>query len=262
MSKYQHMTTTKKLSIVIFLLFFRIGFSQNITTDRPDQTESSVTVGKNNFQIESGVLFEKSDDNRINSTFNPSMLLRYGFSKGIELRFVSQYESTKLALEGRDINYSGLNDLEIGAKVQLYKKEEVTTEIAFLSHIILPSGNSNLTTEKVGVINKLAISHAISDRVGLGYNIGYDYVSNQSLLTYSLALGISLSDRLSFYTEPYGSWGESNTFESNFNTGFTYLVHKNFQLDASYGVGINNDMQYVSMGFSWKIPGFLIKNKL
>ena len=255
------MTTSKKLLIAIFLLFFYKGFSQNIVTDRPDQTESSVTVGENNFQIESGLLFKKSKDNSVNSFFGPSTLLRYGISKGIELRFVSQYESTKFELEGGNIDYSGFNDLEIGVKFQVYKKEKVNTEIAFLSHVIIPTANTDLTTEKMGVINKLAISHAISNKIGLGYNLGYDYISKQSSLTYSLALGISLSDKLSFYAEPYGFWGELNTFESNFNAGFTYLVNSNFQLDASFGTGLNNDMQYVSTGFSWKIPSFLAHNK-
>lgn len=255
------MTISKKLLIVIFLLFYCNGFSQNIITDRPDQTESSVTVGKNNFQIESGVLFEKSNNNSVDSFFGPSTLLRYGISNGIELRFVSQYESTKLELEGGNINYSGFNDLEIGVKFQVYKKENVNTEIAFLSHVIIPTANTDLTTEKMGVITKLAISHAISNKVGLGYNLGYDYISKESSLTYSLVLGISLSDKLGFYAEPYGSLGESNIFESNFNAGFTYLVNSNFQLDTSFGVGLNNDMQYVSTGFSWKIPTFLTHNK-
>tara|TARA_R110001583_G_scaffold160872_1_gene312746 strand:- start:15698 stop:16477 length:780 start_codon:yes stop_codon:yes gene_type:complete len=254
-------TTTKRLLFITALFYYSFIFSQEIVTDRPDQTESSVTVGKNNFQIESGVLFEKSNDNSVNRFFGPSTLLRYGISKGIELRFVSQYESTKIEFEGGEIDYLGFNDLEIGVKFQVFKKEKVNTEIAFLSHVIIPTANKNLTNEKIGVINKLAISHTISKKIGLGYNLGYDYISKQSSLTYSLALGISLSDKLSFYAEPYGAWGESNTFESNFDTGLTFLVNSNFQLDASFGTGLNNDMQYVSTGFSWRIANIFNINK-
>ena len=253
------MVISKNIILVSFLLLMSKIFSQGIVTDRPDQTESSITVGKNNFQIESGGMYQKSDNS--NSFFGPSTLLRYGITNGIELRFVTQYEFTKIVLDGGEIKYSGFNDLEFGAKIQLLKKETKNTEIAFLSHVIIPTAKENLMSNRVGVVNKLAISHVIFDKIGLGYNIGYDYVGRQSSLTYSLALGFQLSNSLGFYIEPYGEWGESNNFESNFDVGFTYLVNDNFQLDASYGVGLNNDMQYLSVGFSWRFQRFLVKKK-
>ncbi len=253
------MVVSKNIILIGFLLLMSKTFSQEIVTDRPDQTESSVTVGKNDFQIESGVLYKKSDNSI--SFFGPSTLLRYGFTNGVELRFVSQSESTKIGLEGGDISYSGFNDLEFGAKIQLLKKETINTEMAFLSHVIIPTAKENLTSNRVGVVNKLSISHEISDKIGLGYNIGYDYVGQQNSLTYSAALGFQLSNSIGFYVEPYGEWGESNNFESNFDVGFSYFVNDNFQLDASYGVGLNNDMQYLSVGFSWRIQHFLVKKK-
>ncbi|MFO7673655.1 MAG: transporter [Lutibacter sp.] len=253
------MVISKNIILVSFLVLIPKAFSQEIITDRPDQTESSVTVGKNNFQIESGVLYQKIDNS--NSFIGPSTLLRYGITNGIELRFVSQYETTKIGLDVGDIKYSGFNDLEFGAKIQLFKKEDVSTEMAFLSHVIIPTADENLTSNHVGVVNKLSISHAITDKIGLGYNIGYDYVGQQSSLTYSFALGFQLSNSIGFYIEPYGEWGESNNYKSNFGVGFSYLVNGNFQLDASYGVGLNNNMQYISTGFSWRIQNFLAKKK-
>jgi len=254
------MTINYKLLLILTLFFTSNFFAQNIITDRPDQTESSVTVGNKAFQIETGLLFQQKE-NTIKSFFGPSTLLRYGISKGIELRLMSQYESTKIELEDEDVHYSGLNDIEFGAKIQLLKKSTLNTEIAFLTHVIVPTAKEHLTSNNLGVINKLAISHAISNKIGIGYNIGYDYIENQSYLTYSLAIGVSLSEKLSFYSEPYGALGASNNFESNFNAGFTYLVTNNFQLDASYGFGINSDMKYISVGFSYKLPNFLIVTK-
>jgi len=253
------MTIFKNIILVSFLLLMSKAFSQEIVTDRPDQTESTITVGKNNFQIESGAIYQKIDN--MNSFFWPSTLLRYGITNGIELRFMSQYESTKIGLDGSDIKYSGFNDLEFGTKIQFLRKEDLNTEIAFLSHVIIPTAKENLTTNHIGVVNKLSISHEISDKIGLGYNIGYDYVGQQSSLTYSFALGFQLSNSLGFYIEPYGEWGESNNYEGNFDLGISYLVNDNFQLDASYGVELNNDMQYLSAGFSWRIQNFLVKTK-
>ena len=53
------MTTTKKIFYVLFLFCSTFFYGQEIVTDRPDQTESSSTVGKNNFQLETGLTFEK-----------------------------------------------------------------------------------------------------------------------------------------------------------------------------------------------------------
>lgn len=252
---------TKYIYLVVTFVLSISAFSQEIVTDRPDQTESSITVGKKNLQIESGILYQISDRNSIHSFFGPSTLFRYGISNGIELRLMSQYEVTNIELEGGNKKFSGFNDIEIGFKVQIFKKENSNTEIAFLTHVSIPTANERLSSNVVGIINKLAISHLISNKIGLGYNIGFDYVEHQSALTYAVVIGISLSENLSFYFEPYGSWGESDIFESNFDTGFTFLLNKNFQLDVSYGLGLNNDMQFISTGFSWKIPDFLVRTK-
>ncbi len=251
----------KKIVVVIGLLVSIQSFSQEIITDRPDQTESSSTVGENNFQLESGLLYLKNNGEHLKSFFGPAILVRYGISKGLELRFMSQYETTKFLLEGENHKFSGLNDLEIGAKIQLLRDENKSTEIAFLSHIIIPTGNDKVTSNYFGVINKLAISHELNDQIGIGYNVGYDNIAKKHFLTYSIAVGISISKVVSLYIEPYGSLGESGYFESNFDAGFTFLIHNNFQLDTSFGVGINNKMYYFSTGFSWKIPNFFMNKK-
>ena len=120
------MTLTKKTVFVIVLLISINTFTQEIVTDRPDQTESSVTVEKSNFQIESGLLFLNKSNNSETSFFGPSTLMRYGISNGIELRLMSQYESTKFKQVDGNNNFSGLNDLEIGYKIQLLQSENIS----------------------------------------------------------------------------------------------------------------------------------------
>lgn len=253
------MTTTKTL-ISLFLFLISISFyAQDIVTDRPDQTESSATVEKSALQIESGFAFENYNNGKENNFVTPSTLLRYGISKIIELRFVAEYQSTNVGLDGANRKYQGFNDLEIGAKIQLLKKENIDTEIAFLSHFVIPTANANFTTNYLGIVNKLSISHSISEKLSVGYNIGYDLIEKQSALTYSLAIGFSISNSVGFYIEPYGVWAEQNQFESNFDLGITYLLNSNLQLDLSYGTGLNNKMEYLAAGFSWKIPNFLVK---
>ncbi|MBV1888575.1 MAG: transporter [Urechidicola sp.] len=242
----------KYFSTLIFLLVFSTAFSQQIITDRPDQTESSSTISKGSLQIEMGLVAGSMEN--INSFAGPSTLLRYGIAEWIELRLFNQYESYKVENFDDTSKVSGFSDLEIGTKIQLFKKEGVNTEIAFLSHAIIPTAKDELTNDKMGVINKLSIAHELSERFGLGYNIGYDYVGQTHAFTYSVALGIGITDNFGAYIEPYGVYAEQGFYESNFDFGLTYLTSDNFQLDASYGFGTNNDMQYFSLGFSWNIP--------
>jgi hypothetical protein len=256
------MRITNRIILSVLLTTSVNFFAQELVTDRPDQTESSVTVEKNSFQIESGLAFENFDNGAQNNFIAPSTLLRYGISENIELRFVFEHQKTKVGLDGLDIEFNGLNDLEVGAKILVLKDSDKNTEIAFLSHVIIPTANDELTTDNYGVVNKLAISHSISNKISLGYNVGYDLVAKQNALTYSLAIGFSVSNVVGFYIEPYGSWAEQNKFESNFDTGFTYLWNPNFQLDISYGAGLNYDMHYVAAGFSWKIKEFFTAKKM
>jgi hypothetical protein len=247
-------TVKKSIICIALLIASTLVSAQTIITDRPDQTESSSTVPKGSLQIETGVLigFSKSGGISERQTLAPSTLFRYGITNGIELRVVNQFESIKNRTTSDKFN--GISDLEIGTKFQILQKENINTEIAFLSHLIIPTGSEELTIDKLGTINKLSISHVISESIGIGYNVGYDYFGEGSgNFTYSLALAIGLSPKLGIYLEPYGGIIEFDTHEANFDGGFTYLIHDNLQLDLSFGTGINHNMNYISAGASINI---------
>lgn len=244
----------KKIYTLLLITFaLNLGLkAQTIVTDRPDQTESSTTIPFKSLQIESGILVGNYGGGDLKQLLIPSTLLRYGLSKNVELRFGQQFENLKNDLTSE--SDFGISDLEIGAKIQLFKKEDVNTEIAFLSHLILPTGSNGLTNDKFGTINKLAISHTLNDKLGLGYNVGYDNMGEgKGDFTYSAALGIGLGEKFGTYVELYGEYAEFSNWGSNFDSGLTYLVRDNLQLDASFGLGLNHKMHYFSLGFSWNI---------
>lgn len=244
----------KKGLTLLFLITSIFVYGQTIVTDRPDQTESSLTIPKGSLQIETGFLSGSSDNDVIKERqiLAPSILSRYGLTKGIELRLLTQFESIKI--KNTDEVYDGISDLEIGAKVQLFRKETSATEIAFLSHLILPTASKQLTIDKLGSISKLSISHTITESIGVGYNIGYNYFGTGSGdLTYSLALGIGISNTLGIYLEPYGEVLDFETHEASFDAGITYLPQENLQLDLSFGTGLNHTMKYIALGCSINI---------
>jgi hypothetical protein len=245
----------RRIVLIVVVIGFGVElFAQTIVTDRPDQTESSLTVPHKSFQIEAGVLFGDLNNESQRLYLIPTTLFRYGLTKGIELR-LGENLVNYISESSYDSKF-GFSDLELGAKFQILNREDVNTKIAFLSHVVLPTGSEGLSTEKYGTINKLAISHELNSFASFGYNVGYDYFGySKGILTYSLALGAAFNDKLGAYLEFYGQWRDFDNFIINFDAGITYLLQENLQLDFSFALGLNQRMNYFAAGISWNIGG-------
>lgn len=227
-----------------------LSLSQEIATDRPDQTEGSSTVPSRSLQIESGILVKISESNssKNQQILLPTNLFRLGLTKGIEVRLLSQFEST----HGDFGRANGISDLEVGTKIQLYRKENIGFEAAFITHLVLPTGSSHLTNSSYASISKLSTSHVLTENLSLGYNFGYNYFGqHKGDATYSVALSFSVNDKVGVYIEPYGQLSGLNTWVSNADGGFTFLIQENMQFDFSFGTGLNHRMNYLSVGLSW-----------
>ena len=103
---------------------------------------------------------------------------------------------------------------------------------------------------------RFAVSHSLSDRFSLGYNLGALWEGESAVPAgyYSLALGIGITDYLGAFVESYGLLSED--MEHYIDFGFTGLVLPNFQLDVSGGFGINQNAadMLISAGLSYRIP--------
>ena len=77
----------RQLSLIILLLASFGTFSQEMITDRPDQTESASTVPKFRFQLETGGSLEVI--NKLKTMVLPGSLFRYGIGNNIELRLTT-----------------------------------------------------------------------------------------------------------------------------------------------------------------------------
>ena len=218
--------------LIIFSLSFTNNFAQ-ISTDRPDQTEGTHVLRNGDFQIESGWTFN-SDGGSLNN------LLRIGTFKGIELRF-----STNLISGHEDMTglFPSLDNLEFGAKFKILDKKETLTKISFLSHL---SVSTEYSDNSGGLLNRILVSHELSESFELAYNLGYSkyFEQDNGLLVYSLVMAKSFGN-LGAFVEIFGD------SYSNWDLGITYLIKDNLQADISYGQGINNELSYLSIGAAW-----------
>ena len=230
-----------KIKIILSSLLISSFSWGQISTDRPDQTEASVVLPKNMLQIESGVIFQDEE------VFNT--LFRYGISEKFELRLNTNYLQLD-SPDGLNIPSPRFGDIEIGAKIQIFKSLESSTSIAFLTHLSLPTASKYYTNGGYGTLNRFLISHDLSDTFSIGYNLGYNKIYGQKgLFVYTLALAKSINS-WGVYAELYGEEAKGDS-QFNFDAGLTYLIKDGFQLDISFGEGINNELSYFSLGASW-----------
>lgn len=266
-----------KILVVIFgLITFTVqsqeiepakkGFNKDgpdLITDRPDQTESSITVPKNTLQIETGFVYEnfKRDDVEFKNWGIGTTLLRYGVWDNFELRLGNYYQLSSAYSESFNIDtvQQGIGPIVVGFKVYVVEEKGFRPEISIMA---------DLTLNKVGKVDyrpsytyssiKILASHTLSDFFSLGYNFGYGNNGEDArgFFVYSAVLGMGISDRIGAFAEIYGTSANGDSPLTRVDGGFTYLVRNNLQLDVSGGTGLDSGikMYFVSLGLTWRIP--------
>ena len=232
----------KRFLIFLFLMLnCSLVFSQ-ITTDRPDQTESAVVLSTGQIQVESGISIENSQSN-INTLF------RIGIIEGIEIRINSNYLiNDKLSF----MKKSSFSDFEVGAKFRIFDKNQNNTKVAFLSHLSIPTAIEVFSNNVYGLLSRLNVSHDLNNESQIGYNLGYNkFKKMDGQFIYTVVYGRSL-DSFGIFFEIFGD-DSKNSSNINFDSGITYLLDNKKQLDLSIGKGINNDMFFISGGISINI---------
>jgi hypothetical protein len=88
--------------------------SEPINTDRPDQSDGTYVLPKNNFQIEEGILFAKNN-------FQNNLMLRYGVTKSTEVRCLMDYAKIEAS--------NGIMPLGLSFKQALVKQHKILPAI-------------------------------------------------------------------------------------------------------------------------------------
>ena len=231
----------KKYFFISFVFISCFSFSQSIATDRPSaQTDNSYSLYHKAFQLESGLMYSYSNG-EVNSSSLPNLLLRYGAFDIIEFRF-----SSDLLLSPVE-NIISTSPIQLGTKIQIIRKDDF--QLAFLSMVSFDSIYQNTLTKLVG-------GNSITENFGIGYTLGHNYANSNStdFFSYSIFLSNSFNSKITGFLEFYGDWNyNSGIYNSaiNFDFGGSYLLNDKMQLDAYFGKGLNNDLYFGSIGFSY-----------
>ncbi|CAN5836052.1 hypothetical protein BH11VER1_BH11VER1_05210 [soil metagenome] len=222
---------------------------REMSTDRPDTTESPYTVDAGHYQLELSFFDYRQD--REGSLRNESWAFglvnfKLGLSNKTDLQFVFNSYAEDKSQDG-DITdrASGFSDLLLRVKTNLWGNDGGTTALALMPYVKIPTdtGISNGDWEG-GLIVPLGI--AVNDRVSVGLMAVGGYVRDEESgdsgfeWLHSATIGIELTELLGMYVEFAGLAGAATDYQAFFNTGLTFSMIDNLVFDSGVRIGLND----------------------
>ncbi|MCE9603110.1 MAG: transporter [Gemmatimonadetes bacterium] len=228
-----------------------------IITDRPDFTESAVTVPHGHTQLEMGSTF--TDEDGVRSVSTGEMLLRTGLSPRWELRLTPANHVTERAGASRA---QGLEDAGLGVKIALHAGPgtpgSLDPTVALIVGTSLPTGAESYRNRRALPEVKFLTQWSLTERVAFASNLNwargevggaaYDEWSGSGTFAFSL------SERFGSYAEYYVFGDRTAAWQRRdyVNGGLTFLVNDRFQLDARVGARVDapRDGVFFGLGFA------------
>ena len=234
---------------------------RDLTTDRPDTTESPFTVDAGRVQIETNLFgFSRSrpdvDGTRTDTFEFGTTNIRFGLTSSTELNLVWQPYGVVRTRQSDPVavfRSSGIGGLDVRGKINLWGNDTFekpgSTALALLPFITIPTDRRNgISPEFVegGIIVPYAIK--LSEKFGLGLNVGALRTKPEADAGYhteylaSASLAYEWSGKVGTYYEIAGRFGTKDPRGDvvNLGTGITFKIDKNTQLDAGVNIGVTS----------------------
>ena len=220
---------------------------REMSADRPDITESPITVDAGVWQIE-GSFFDYVSVDDDNEEFHLLPVnIKLGLSHNMDLQLVLE---PHIHLESNGEDTSGLGDTQIRLKINFWGNDEGNTALGLMPFIKLPTAADGLGNDEVegGII--LPYGTSINDQLGLGLMLELDAVYNAASDDYdfntvvSAVLGYDAGNNIGFYLEGVIDAAEEseNDLESKLGVGVTYSLNDSMTFDVGCNVGLTDGM--------------------
>ncbi len=232
---------------------------REMTTDRPDTTESPFTVDAGRIQIETNIAgysrFGEAGGPTLDTYEFGTTNVRFGLAHNLEAGFVWQpYGVVRTKQSGiPTLRQSGIGGLELRGKYNLWGNDIFdkagATALALLLFIGFPTDADNgigTAFTEGGIVVPFAIQ--LSEKFALALNGGVAWIRDDAGSGYrpeylaSASLAYEWNGRIGTYYEIAARFHTDDPRGDAvaFGTGVTYSVTKNLQLDAGVNFGLTS----------------------
>jgi hypothetical protein len=244
---------------------------RELSTDRPDKTESAYTVDAGHFQVEMDVLNYSYDrdnglpgDTRVESLSIAPMNLKVGLCNRADLQAVVEtYTSvrTHVRATGQVERQRGFGDITLRLKANMWGNDGGRTALALMPFVKLPTNQDDLGNNSVegGLIVPLAVD--LGGGWGMGLMTEVDLVrgdrgGHDPEFVNTITFGHNIIGDLDGYVELFSavSTEEDSEWVGTFDMGLTYGLTEDIQLDAGINLGVTRsaDDWNPFLGLSWR----------
>ena len=225
---------------------------RELSTDRPDQTESAYTVDAGHVQVEMDLvnfIYDRhSPDGTRSEVWNVAPVnLKLGLLDNVDLQIVLEnyVEVRTRDASGLTERASGFGDITARLKINLWGNDGGPTALAVMPYVKLPLSESALRNGDTegGLIVPLAID--LAGAWGMAVMTEVDFVSDgdgghDTEWLNSITLSRDLTERLGGYLEFVAVVGTAPGFDwqGQFDLGFTFAASEDVQFDFGCNFGV------------------------
>jgi hypothetical protein len=226
---------------------------RDMETDRPDKTESPITVDAGHFQFEvdfATYTFDRTSHETTKARAVAPTNFKFGILNNVDLQLIVETYNTLTTRDhdtGREHRVSGFGDVTLRCKTNFWGNDGGFSAFGIMPFVKLPTAHHDLGNGAVegGVILPLLLR--LSPETEIGTEIEVDQARNTAGggyhqdFIYSVTVGHDIgkwSGYLELFSdvsnEPHAGW------VATFDCGVSYRVTKNVQLDAGVNIGLTD----------------------
>jgi hypothetical protein len=226
---------------------------RDMETDRPDKTESPITVDAGHFQLEvdfATYTFDRTTHETTKAWAVAPTNLKFGILNNVDLQLIVETYNTFTTRDhdtGREHRVSGFGDVTLRCKTNFWGNDGGFSAFGIIPFAKFPTAHDDLGNGAVegGVILPLLLR--LSSETEIGTEIEVDQARNTAGdgyhqdFIYSVTVGHDIGKWSGYFelfsdvsNEPHAGW------VATFDCGVTYKVTKNVQLDAGVNIGLTD----------------------
>lgn len=245
---------------------------REMSTDRPDKTESAYTVDAGHFQVESDLATFTHDhdtsggaDTAVNAWSVAALNIKAGLWNNVDVQLVLEtyyYVRTKDRISGTSVRQCGFGDVTVRMKINCWGNDGGATALSAMPFLKLPTNQDDLGNNAVegGIIFPMAVE--LPHGWGMGVMTEFDFNEDSSGSGYhtefvnTITFSHDIIGDLGGYVEFFSlvSSESGSRWVGTFDLGLTYAISEDIQLDAGVNIGVTDSADDVNpfLGLSWR----------